>query len=80
MQKLIVLLPKIVTFANLIVMVILILFISMQNKNAGMSQVFGGSGNITQTRRGVEKWLFYSTIVLGVLFVGLSLGSLFIKK
>jgi hypothetical protein len=38
------------------------------------------AGNVIQTRRGVDKWLFYATIVLGVLFVGLSVTSLILSK
>lgn len=61
-------------------MVVLIIVIAMQNKSSGLSNVFGGAGNVIQTRRGVDKWLFYATIVLGVLFVGLSVTSLILSK
>ncbi len=64
----------------MVVMVVLIIVIAMQNKSSGLSNVFGGAGNVIQTRRGVDKWLFYATIVLGVLFVGLSVTSLILSK
>jgi preprotein translocase subunit SecG len=41
--------------------------------------VFGGAGNIVQTRRGFEKWLFYATIILGILFVLINISFLFSK-
>jgi protein translocase SecG subunit len=63
-------------FINIIVMVLLIAVIALQNKSAGLSNVFGGAGNIVSTRRGFEKWLFYSTIVLAVIFIGLSISFL----
>jgi len=66
-------------FLNIIVMLILILVIALQNKSSGLSNVFGGAGNIVQTRRGFEKWLFYATIILGVLFIGLNIAFLFSK-
>jgi protein translocase SecG subunit len=69
---------NILQFINLIVMVLLIVVITLQNKSAGLSNVFGGAGNIVSTRRGFEKWLFYATIVFGVLFVGISITFLFI--
>lgn len=47
--------------------------ILMQNRGAGLSNVFGGSGAIYRTKRGFEKWLFYATIFFAVLFVGLSI-------
>ena len=66
-------------FFNIIVMLILIIVISLQNKSSGLSNVFGGSGNIVQTRRGFEKWLFYATIVLGSLFILINIAFLFSK-
>ena len=72
-------LPQILLFANMVVMVLLIIAIAMQNKSAGLSTVFGGGG-VTATRRGVEKWLFYNTIALGILFAGLSIAYLLLSK
>lgn len=71
---------NIVTLANILAMVVLIILITLQNRSSGLSTVFGGSGGITQTRRGVEKWLFYATIVFAVIFVGLSVAHIFISK
>jgi protein translocase SecG subunit len=69
----------ILTFLDIIVMVLLIIVITLQNKSSGLSNVFGGAGNIVQTRRGFEKWLFYATVILGVLFVGINIALLLIK-
>jgi len=70
----------ILTLVNMVVMVILIIMVALQNRSSGLSNVFGGGGSIVQTRRGAEKWLFYATIVFGVLFVGLSITTLLINK
>ncbi len=70
---------QILQFINILVMVLLIIVISLQNKSSGLSNVFGGAGNIVQTRRGLEKWLFYATIVLGALFVIINASFLFLK-
>lgn len=72
-------LPQILSLINMGVMVILIIFISLQNKSSGLSTVFGGQG-VVQTRRGFEKWLFFGTIVLSVVFVGLSLTVVLLSK
>ena len=72
-------LAQILLFANMVVMVLLIISVALQNKSAGLSTVFGGGG-VTTTRRGVEKWLFYTTIVLGILFAGLSVTYIFLTK
>ena len=66
-------------FLNILVMISLIVVIALQNKSSGLSNVFGGAGNIVQTRRGFEKWLFYATIILGILFVGINVALLFAK-
>ncbi len=62
------------------VMVAMVITISMQRKGTGLSTVFGGSSNVAQTRRGFEKWLFYATITLAVIFVGLSVTTLLLNK
>jgi protein translocase SecG subunit len=71
--------PQLLQFVNILVMVILIIVIALQNKSSGLSNIFGGAGNIVQTRRGFEKWLFYATIVLGILFVSINVGFIFLK-
>lgn len=69
----------ILTLIDMAVMVLLIVSVALQNKSTGLSSVFGGGGVVT-TRRGSDRWLFYSTIVLGVLFAGISLTLLILSK
>jgi protein translocase SecG subunit len=73
-------LGHILTIANMVVMVILIIMISLQNKSAGLSNVFGGGMGVVATRRGFEKWLFYATIVFGVIFAALSVTVILLSK
>lgn len=70
---------QILKFFDILVMTILIVVVALQNKSSGLSSVFGSAGNIVQTRRGLEKWLFYVTIVLGIIFMGINIASLFLK-
>lgn len=72
-------LSEILTLINMGVMVVLIIFIALQNKSSGLSNVFGGQG-VVQTRRGIEKWLFFSTIALALIFVGLSLTAVVLSN
>ncbi len=66
-------------FLDILLMVVLIIVVALQNKSSGLSNVFGGAGNVVSTRRGFEKWLFYATIVLGVLFIALNIALIFIR-
>lgn len=52
---------------------LLSVIILLQQKGAGLSGVFGGGGNIYATRRGVDKILHYLTIVIAIIFFGVSL-------
>lgn len=61
---------------QIIVAVLLMLSILLQNRGAGLSGVFGGSDGVYRTKRGIEKTLFYSTIVLAVLFFAIALAGI----
>jgi len=71
---------KIINFAQIIVSLLIITTILLQNKGSGVGAVFGGGGGVAHTRRGADKWLFYSTIVLGALFVLLGIASLIVQN
>ena len=53
--------------------VLLMLAILLQNRGAGLGSAFGGSGNVYLSKRGFEKKLYIATIVLAVIFLGISL-------
>jgi len=60
--------------AQVVLAVALIVLVTLQAKDAGLSQMFGGSDmGVQRTRRGVEKTMFQATIVLGVLFILLAI-------
>jgi protein translocase SecG subunit len=52
---------------------LLVAAILLQQKGTGLSGVFGGSSNIYSTKRGVDRVLYLSTIVISVVFFSLSL-------
>jgi preprotein translocase subunit SecG len=62
--------------AQIIVSVALIVFALLQVRGGGLGGIFGQPDSVYRTRRGVEKTLFRSTIVLAALFVILSIFSL----
>ncbi len=68
-------------YVQIIFAVILILAILLQQSAAGMGGALGGSdgGSFHHTRRGFEKFLFYLSIVCGILFALLAFLSIIIK-
>lgn len=70
-------LRNILSVTQVIFSILLILFILLQNKGSGLSEVFGGSGNFYTSRRGAEKMLFIATIVTAILFFANSLAFIF---
>lgn len=63
---------------QIIVSILLIIVILLQNRGTGLGSAFGGTGGVYLTKRGLEKKLFIATIVLAVLFFGISLASLLV--
>jgi protein translocase SecG subunit len=76
-----ILLAKILPYAQIILSVILITAILLQQSAAALGGAFGGSDNESfhHTRRGFEKFLFYLSIVCGVLFALFAYLSIIIK-
>jgi len=42
-------------------------------QGSGLSTAFGGGGEFYRSRRSIEKFLVWATVVLAILFVGLSI-------
>ncbi len=63
---------KILAVAQIVVSALLMGAVLMQNKGEGLGAIAGGFGGSYHTRRGFEKFLMQSTVVLGVLFVVLA--------
>ena len=67
------------TIAQIVVSIILIVLVLLQERSSGLSSVFGGDGNTPyQTRRGVEKIIFWATIGSAALFAILAIINLVI--
>lgn len=64
--------------AQLSVSILLIILILLQEKSSGLSGILGsgGEGGFYQTRRGLEKLVFATTIVLAIAFAALALADL----
>lgn len=66
---------------QIIVSIAIVTLILLQERGGGMSGIFGGGGDsggmLYNTRRGFEKFVFWGTIILSVVFVALAVVSLF---
>ena len=63
----------------ILISVLLIILVLMQVRGSGVGAIFGGSGEVYRSRRGVEKILHYLTITLAFLFSAISFSLIFIK-
>ncbi len=61
---------------QIIVSVLLIVLILLQQRGTALGSAFGGGGEVYATRRGMQKKIFWGTVILAVLFVGLNILNL----
>lgn len=53
--------------------IIIIILILLQQRGGGLGSVFGGESVVFQTRRGIEKTIFYLTIFFFVFIIIISI-------
>ena len=58
----------VIQIVQIILGVALTVSILLQARGAGLGSVFGGTGTVFKTRRGIDRLLFRITIVFAVLF------------
>ena len=75
------LVAKILPYAQIILSIILVTAILLQQSAAGLGGALGGGDteSFHHTRRGFEKFLFYLSLVCGILFALFALLSIIIK-
>jgi preprotein translocase subunit SecG len=64
-------------YAEIVLSLLLILGIVLQQRGAGLGGAFGGD-NFASTfykRRGAEKFLFYATIIVALLYVATAIAA-----
>ncbi|MBU3942986.1 preprotein translocase subunit SecG [Patescibacteria group bacterium] len=70
---------SIISIIQSIVAILLITAVMLQQKGTALGSAFGGGdggGGSYSTKRGLEKKLYWATVVLGVIFVVLSVLNL----
>ncbi len=62
---------------QIVISIILIGFILIQERSSGLSGIFGGQGATPyQTRRGLEKFIYWGTIGAAIIFAVLAILNL----
>jgi protein translocase SecG subunit len=67
-----------ISIINVLSSVLIIIFVLLQNRGGGVSGIFGGDIESYHVKRGLDKLLFFGTIIFSILFVGSALARLII--
>lgn len=67
---------NIIGIVQIVLGALLVIAILLQQRGSGLSGTFGGESNTYATRRGAEKIIFTGTIVVAILFFGISVIKL----
>lgn len=67
-----------ITIAQVVISVLLIGSILLQKQGTDLGGIFGGHQESYYSRRGVERSLFFVTIGLSILFMGLGVVNLIV--
>jgi len=59
--------------AQILISVVLMVLILLQQRGQALGSAFGQEGGFYATKRGIQKKLFWATIVFGALFIVLAL-------
>lgn len=71
--------PKnILLISNIITSILIVVFILIQGRGAGLGSAWGGGGETFQTRRGIEKLTMRITVFLIIIFFIISVINFFI--
>lgn len=63
-------------YFQIAVAALLVVFILLQQRGGALGSAFGQAGGFYATKRGIQKKLFWATIVFGALFIILALLNL----
>jgi len=73
---------QLLSIIQVVLAVLMIAGILLQQSDSSLGGAFGGGdtmGGIYHTRRGAEKFLFYATIVISILFAATALFALYLN-
>lgn len=67
---------QILFYSQIAFSIILIILIAIQQRGTAMGSAFGGGGEFYSQRRGVQKKIFYATIIISFIFIVLGILNL----
>ena len=65
--------------SQVLISALLIITIILQTRGSSTGMAFGGNGESYRSKRGLERMLFYSTIILAAIFALISILALINK-
>jgi protein translocase SecG subunit len=68
---------QILFYSQIAVSIALVVLILIQQRGTALGSAFGGGGEFYSSRRGIQKKIYYATIVVAGLFIILSAINLF---
>lgn len=69
---------QILFYSQIIVSVILVILIILQQRGTALGAGFGGGGEVYSTKRGIQKKIYYATIVVSAIFLVLGVLNILI--
>jgi len=60
---------NIILITQIIISVVLVILILMQPKGVGLGRAWGGAGEFYKSKRGVERIVFYMTLIFTLVFI-----------
>ena len=70
----------ILPWAQVIIAIAVVVAVLLQRNDAALGGVFGGSESVAHTKRGLERGLFITTVVLAALFIITAILSLLFQQ
>ena len=71
---------EILQLIEIVLAVLLIVVILFQQRGTGIGGAFGSEGFAFRGRRGVERFLYQATIIVGCIFVGVAIALLLVNR
>ncbi len=71
---------KILIIIQIVISLLLMVSILLQNRGAGLGAAFGGDSGSYYTKRGMEKFLYWASVALGALFIGLAIVIFYLSS